>query len=712
MRNVLFAIVLTVLCSIWYVASWRPMLLSGESGITSTEINQTLRESKQQLAIAKKRFMAFTKAKRLYTRIKEWTKWLLGEEMSEKIQTFTTEQLSQYLKLYVSFLQVVSSFITFPVAWPSLFLNTMVWIKGTLFLDILQLPILSCLWVGINFQHRLLAYTLVPLVVIVLFVVPVVFALVAGYKKKKNPSWVAVLDSAWKNIIFWTFLVYPIVSLTTLQAFDCQPEGLNRLAADYSQKCPDDTHMTRVWSIIFIVIYPVGIPLFCLLAMLRMGVHLVAQDKYDFNILSAMVAKYSQLTTSIESRRIAAMFRVGGVVNGELDEEIKKGCAALLDINGKVSIGRLKGIKIAGIDPHLMIKLVTQKSNSYNAETEISFEIIRDLIRLEKEIRRVYTAMFDSGGEFKRVTSKDFHLMGVEAQSMLKFFQVYDKNKDKKISLNEFRDMALNVMETTSLFTGVEGDRLTKGQAVALLMFDWKSAVTKAGEDDEFGFGDGEQEESQLDGNAEEEDSSKPDRNDAKDSQDNTVVEMESDKENDVEKNFKDEKGEEEEEEEEDMKTSDIEDENIKKKRERILREACDKCKHKVSAEIWVLAQSLVDDKVISVPDMVWPSSSALEILGTSDGVSTTQVDPREQGSKDLEDFVIHPDLADDYRQKTVMSSFVNFISSGSFHSQESWSTVNKRKELEEKALKRVGFVFSAYKSNLWYWEMIEMLRK
>ncbi len=684
--------------------------MSGETGLTPTVISKALRESKQQMAIAKKRLMACIRAQRLLARIKEWTKWLLGEDMAQQMQTFTTEHISHYFKLYVSFLQVVSSFITFPVAWPSLFLNTMAWIKGTLFLDILQLPILSCLWVGINFQHRLLAYTLGPLIVIVLFLVPVLFAWVAGCRKKNTLSWVAVLDSAWKNIIFWTFLVYPVVSLTTLQAFDCQPEGLNRLAADYSQSCPEDSHMTRVWSIIFIIVYPVGIPCFCLLAMLRMGVHLVAQDKYDFNVLSAMVAKYSQLTTSIESRRIAAMFRIGGVMNGELDEEIQRGCADLLDVNGKLRIASLKDIKIEGFSPQLMIKLVTQKNRSYHGETEILFEKLKDIIKLEKEIRRVYTALFDSEGEFNCMTSKAFHLMGVEAQSMRKFFQEYDSNEDKKISLNEFRDMALNIMETTALFTGVEGDRLTKEQAIALLMFDWKSAITKAEEDSGLEFVDGQQEEGQMDGEPDEENSAKLDQNDVEERRENTVLEMESENEDETQKDVKDEA---EEEEDDDLsKDSEAENEDIKKKREWLLREACDKCKHKVSAEIWSLAQSLVQDKVISVPDMVWPSSSVLEITDTFDCGSATQVDSQEQGCNDLEDFIIHPDLADDYRQKTVMSGFVNFISSGSSQTQKAWSTVNKRKKLEQKAIKRVGFVFSAYRCNLWYWEMIEMLRK
>ena len=52
----------------------------------------------------------------------------------------TRDRVAQYLKLYISFLQVLASFLTFHVTWPGLLLSAMSWIKGTLFLDVVQLP--------------------------------------------------------------------------------------------------------------------------------------------------------------------------------------------------------------------------------------------------------------------------------------------------------------------------------------------------------------------------------------------------------------------------------------------------------------------------------------------------------------------------------------------------------------------------------------------
>ena len=59
-----------------------------------------------------------------------------------------------------------------------------------------------------------------------------------------------------------------------------------------------------------------------------------------------------------------------------------------------------------------------------------------------------------------------------------------------------------------------------------------------------------------------------------------------------------------------------------------------------------------------------------------------------------FQDFVLHPDLDDDYRQKTTLSSIIRIISIFSLSIPESWKSVNKRKALELKAQHRVGFVF------------------
>ena len=260
-------------------------------------------------------------ASSIKTCYKRSEKWFKGAEWLKKVieslkqlrdSMPRKDSVIQYSKIYITFFQILASFVTFNVKWPSLLMHAMTWIKGTLFLDILQLPNLACLWNNVNFQQRLLTYTLGPLVLIFFFFVPVLCAFFLDCKRGEQNSFgehrKSLLDSAWRNILFLLFLVYPIVSLTTFQAFDCQPVGLGRLAADVSVLCPEGGHFLRVWSALFIFIYPLGVPLFCLMVMMKMGVHLAAQDRVDSFTLNAMTAKFYELGHFVQADKIAHLF--------------------------------------------------------------------------------------------------------------------------------------------------------------------------------------------------------------------------------------------------------------------------------------------------------------------------------------------------------------------------------------------------------------------
>jgi hypothetical protein len=217
-----------------------------------------------------------------------------------------SQDLLPYLKLFITFFQVLSSFISFQVVWPSFLLNIMSWIKGTLFLDVVALPGLSCLWRGVSFQSRLMTYTLGPLAVVLFLLVPVPAGIMLArfISTSYGQRLERVISAAWKNIMFWVFLIYPVVSLSTMEAFNCQPEGLRKLAADFNEPCPGQTHLLRIWSYVFIAVYPVGIPLFCYLSMLAMGVHLVARDVKFSLLLKSLVLKYASLSPSSASEEI------------------------------------------------------------------------------------------------------------------------------------------------------------------------------------------------------------------------------------------------------------------------------------------------------------------------------------------------------------------------------------------------------------------------
>ena len=137
---------------------------------------------------------------------------------------------------------------------------------------------------------------------------------------------------------------------------------------------------------------------------------------------------------------------------------------------------------------------------------------------------------------------------------------------------------------------------------------------------------------------------------------------------------------------------------------------ACDESKDKVAAEVWKLGNTLLKNRVISVPDVVWSQTKDSGDVKKTESVNCGSK-LRENAFQDSE-FVIHPDLTDDYRQQNFIAKLLRFVSLFSTSIPDSWKSVNQRRALEANAMLRVGFVFSAYKVNFWYWEMIEMTRK
>ena len=284
LRNAAISIFVIVCAILWYIFSWRPLSSDGGEANDSGEDTSS---SKCDVVNLKKHVASITDG------VKSFYEFFFGKKSDEP--DFWKDILSSiapYFKLYVTFFQILSSFLTFGVTWPSLLLNMMKWLKATIFLDILTLPGLSCLWNGVSFKSRLLTYTLTPLAVIFCLILPVIYSYLCFWLKQKHVQ-ESVVNAAWKNLMFWLFLIYPMVSLATLQAFDCRPLGLGKLAADFTVDCPDANSFLRVWSYIFIAVYPIGIPVFCYISMLQMGVHLVARDMKNELLLRALVSKFA-----------------------------------------------------------------------------------------------------------------------------------------------------------------------------------------------------------------------------------------------------------------------------------------------------------------------------------------------------------------------------------------------------------------------------------
>jgi hypothetical protein len=337
----------------------------------------------------------------------------------------------------------------------------------------------------------------------------------------------------------------------------------------------------------------------------------------------------------------------------------------------------------------------------------------------------------------KNVTrhSADVKLAGIDPLSIRLFVQAYDQDGDGNISLDEFRDMVNDVVQKSSMFTGVEGDRLTAEQAVALLTFDWKPKTNDLAEiggpgtlgGTAFALGADEEEDGRCDDKDPRSDyySGKEESGHSKSK--NLADEIKQDTENsksdferiqgiakhaeNLEKgitklvrrrkkqnqNGKKEEGEKGKDEE---GTGELEE--TKEQLQARLLEECKTDRNSIAAQIWQLGKYLIKHKVISVPDMTWTKTFS------DTYVPNVQSNEGSPENKDLNGFVIHPDVKDDYR----ISYFERFLATGSFEAPDDWKSVRRRKLLERKAILRIGFVFVAYKVNFWFWEMVEMLRK
>jgi DNA-binding beta-propeller fold protein YncE len=231
----------------------------------------------------------------------------------------------QYFKIFVTYFQIMGAFWTFDVDWPDLLVSIMEYSSYIFQFDLFRAPNLSCFWAEASFSTKLIAYTLVPMLLVVLiYGVP---GLIYYIQSKKciyvSPSgnesdWkrrekAKDLSMQWAMILI--FFVYPVVSLTILQAFDCRPgtdtagrNGLNRLSANLKENCPHQGSFVQAWASIFILVYPIGLPLFVFLAMHEMRVPEIAKHAKCCSIVVSMIHAFIQDCTTPESSRLSALW--------------------------------------------------------------------------------------------------------------------------------------------------------------------------------------------------------------------------------------------------------------------------------------------------------------------------------------------------------------------------------------------------------------------
>ena len=229
-------------------------------------------------------------------------------------------KLKVHLKILVSYVQVLSSFATFNVEWPEGLTSAMNDV-GTFFeFNWVQLPKLACLWAGLSFEVNLIAMTVGPLIFVAFCGLPLVVCKITasrhGWTADRLETWDSLLDSFYGNVLFGAFLVYPIVSKESLQAFNCH-QTLDILFADFTRDCPSSFSFLRLYSAVCVFLYPLGIPFAFYSLMISMKIPEIAKDKTISAGFSDMIALFNKMNETLECKLIAQMI---GKVDDDADE--------------------------------------------------------------------------------------------------------------------------------------------------------------------------------------------------------------------------------------------------------------------------------------------------------------------------------------------------------------------------------------------------------
>ena len=336
----------------------------------------------------------------------------------------------EFFKIFLTYFQILGSFQIYSVEWPSGLLKFISVLQMAFKFDILQLPILSCLWEGVTFRAYLQAYTIAPLAVCAGFAMPVLVAYLKGMRTSSKLRWRRTLDRFWTNTVFLMFCIYPAVSLASVLAFNCD-ENVGRMKDFFRELCPSRTDPVWIHSMIFVVLYPIGIPVFMNLSMRHMGIVALVKAKMDDANFNAMLSFFIKDAASTEAQRIS---RLVGHCEGDPTEFERQARHAFENLCKKQGGG--------------------------------------DCIIIES---------------LKEAAEHAHGVEGTTIKDLVNFFVMFDENGDGKIDFDEFKTMVRASVDATNLFVGSEElNKLSERQIEALLLYDWPEKYEGLGDVDDF----------------------------------------------------------------------------------------------------------------------------------------------------------------------------------------------------------------------------------
>jgi N-acetylneuraminic acid mutarotase len=202
--------------------------------------------------------------------------------------------MTAYLKVVVGFFQVTSSFLSnLEVDFPSS-LKLMMSVFSLFNLDFFSLPNTECLLSQMNHTTKVVLCTLFLITVLLLLPIPLacVCASDADAAKKRN-----VVSAFYFSAMAFLFVVYPFVSKVIIETFICVDLGKNSiwLKSDLRERCPMSNSLGFVWSVIFTIAIPIGVPVLFFGLLFQFQIPWLAQYKMKMHRLKAVLEKMGLL---------------------------------------------------------------------------------------------------------------------------------------------------------------------------------------------------------------------------------------------------------------------------------------------------------------------------------------------------------------------------------------------------------------------------------
>ena len=103
---------------------------------------------------------------------------------------------------FLTYFQILGSFTMFTIQWPPIAYTMIVWFKQNFKFELLQMPGLSCVLAGYSsFENTLFMYTIGPLIFIVALALPMLAAIVRGYRASGSYRWRHSQDKFWTKCV-------------------------------------------------------------------------------------------------------------------------------------------------------------------------------------------------------------------------------------------------------------------------------------------------------------------------------------------------------------------------------------------------------------------------------------------------------------------------------------------------------------------------------